>query len=111
MYTIEEQRKFAKEQFSSLRLPYTWKLEGYDTVRLHPDSESELQSIGAIYIDMSTQGINLKRYRIAYHVYSKHLSIAEKSIVDFGKFKYTCLTSNKTAEQLSDFIQQQNEND
>lgn len=104
MQSGEELRHKALSVLSSLQLPPTWRLEGYDSVRLTTDHESDIQSIGAIYTDMSTSGIKLKKYRICYHVTSEHLSIAEKTIIDYGKFSFSCLTSNNTVVQMNQYI-------
>ena len=103
--TEQLQRQKALGAIAALRLPTTWKLEGYDTTRLHADPESDLQSVGAIYTDTDTRGIEMKRYKIVYHVFSERLAVVEKSIIDFGKYKYSCLTSNCTIEQMNNYLE------
>lgn len=103
----DEYRQHALGAFAALQLPETWKLEGYDTVLFDTDEpEKGPQSIGAIYIDKNTTGMQLKRYRVFYHTPTEHLGIVEKTIIDFGKHAYTCLTSNKSIKQLNEFIEQ-----
>ena len=104
-YTGELQA-LCTESFSRLQLPDTWKIKGYDTCRLTQEPESEIQSIGMIVVDTATSGMDTTTYRIAYHVYSERLHLCQKSIVDYGKYKYSCLASYYTPERLNEFIKQ-----
>lgn len=105
MRTPDELRKYAHAAIAALQLPPSWKLQGTDTVRVDSsDPDSEIICIGAVYTDTATMNMNLKRYRIFYNTHSEHLGIVEKSIIDFGKFAYNCLTSNKTIKQMNEFI-------
>lgn len=105
MRTPDEYRQHALGAFAALQLPEAWKLEGYDTVLFDTDEpEKGPQSIGAIYIDKNTTGMQLKRYRVFYHTPTEHLGIVEKTIIDFGKFSYNCLISNQSIKQMNEFI-------
>ena len=105
MRSNDDNRKFAYAAFQALQLPKTWKLEGTDTVRTETDDpDSEILYVGAVYMDLSTIGIKLKRYRVFYNTHSERLGIVEKAIEDFGKYLYSCLASNKSIAQLNEFI-------
>ena len=85
MRSNDDNRKFAYAAFQALQLPKTWKLEGTDTVRTETDDpDSEILYVGAVYMDLSTSGIKLKRYRVFYNTHSERLGIVEKAIEDFG---------------------------
>ena len=105
MRTTDEYRQQAIAAIAALQLPETWKLQGYDTVLFDPAvPDKGIQSIGAVYTNMAMHGQDLKRYRVFYHTPTEHLGIVEKTIIDFGKYSYNCLISNKTIKQLNEFI-------
>ena len=104
MRRIEEITKQAVDAISSVHIPQTWKFEGYDKTRLTTDDNSEITSIGAIYTDKATKGIQLKKYRIFYHIPGEHLGIVQRDIIDYSKTSYSCLISNKSVGQINDFI-------
>lgn len=94
----------ARKTLSEMQVPATWKLEGFDTCTLSDDPQSEVQSVGAVYMDKSTSGINLKRYRLYWHRYTERYGLVERSIKDFGKFAYNCMLSNKTQVQMNEYL-------
>jgi len=104
--TADELNKLYKDALSSLQLPASWKLEGYNTLRLTTEPDSEIQSVGALFLDTNTRGIEVKRYRLYFHTYTERLGLVEKSVVDFGKFAYKCLVNNRTVEQMNQYLGQ-----
>lgn len=102
--TTAELEKLCGEAFRALKIPENWKFEVYDRCRLWEDPASEIQSIGAWFLDTKTRGIDLKRYRIAFHTYSERLSITEKTIIDYGKYKHQCIGSNCTPAKAQEVI-------
>ncbi|NCB68486.1 MAG: hypothetical protein EOM47_06520 [Bacteroidia bacterium] len=112
----EELSRLAVEFFSLLKLPIEWKFEGYDRAEEYltpdpsPTGEGEskpkliIHSIGALFTDTRTRGLDIKRYRVCFHTWSGRGAIVEKSMIDFGEYKKECIIMNKTAEKLNEFI-------
>jgi len=63
-----------------------------------------LISVGKVYRDMRTSGIDLMHYRICFLTFPERGGICEKAIIDFGKFNYHTVVTNKTIEQLNVWI-------
>lgn len=103
--TIAELEHLCGDAFRELKIPESWKVEAKDRCRLTEDETSEIQSVGVWFLDTQTKGINTKRYRIAFHSYSERLSVTEKIIVDYGKYKQICIASNKTPAQIQKIIE------
>jgi len=102
--TIAELEKLCGDAFRALEIPSYWKFEEYDRCRLTSDKTSEIQSIGAWFLDTRTKGIDTKRYRIWYHTYSERLGLTEKVFIDFSKQASNLIAQNKTPEQINNII-------
>lgn len=101
----EELNRLAVEFFSLLKLPLEWKFEGYDRAEeRNADGQLIIHSIGALFTDTRTRGLDIKRYRVCFHTWSGRGAIVEKSMIDFGEYKKECIIMNKTAEKLNEFI-------
>lgn len=101
----EELGRLAVEFFSLLKLPLEWKFEGYDRAEeRNADGQLIIHSIGALFTDTRTRGLDIKRYRVCFHTWSGRGAIVEKSMIDFGEYKKECIIMNKTAEKLNEFI-------
>ena len=101
---IAELEKLCGDAFKALQIPKHWKFENYDRCRLTEDETSEIQTIGAWFLDTNTKGIDIKRYRLYFHSYSERLGLVEKSVVEYGKYKQELLVQNKTPEQLNELL-------
>ena len=101
----EELGRLAVEFFSLLKLPLEWKFEGYDRAEeRNADGQLIIHSIGALFTDTRTRGLDIKRYRVCFHTWSGRGAIVEKSMIDFGEYKKECIIMNKTADKLNEFI-------
>ena len=101
----EELSRLAVEFFSLLKLPLEWKFERYDRAEeRNADGKLIIHSIGALFTDTRTRGLDIKRYRVCFHTWSGRGAIVEKSMIDFGEYKKECIIMNKTAEKLNEFI-------
>lgn len=101
----EELGRLAVEFFSLLKLPLEWKFERYDRAEeRNADGQLIIHSIGALFTDTRTRGLDIKRYRVCFHTWSGRGAIVEKSMIDFGEYKKECIIMNKTAEKLNEFI-------
>ena len=101
----EELSRLAVEFFSLLKLPIEWKFEGYDRAEeRNADGQLIIHSIGALFTDTRTRGLDIKRYRVCFHTWSGRGAIVEKSMIDFGEYKKECIIMNKTIEKLNEFI-------
>ena len=101
----EELSRLAVEFFSLLKLPLEWKFERYDRAEeRNADGQLIIHSIGALFTDTRTRGLDIKRYRVCFHTWSGRGAIVEKSMIDFGEYKKECIIMNKTAEKLNEFI-------
>lgn len=100
-----ELHNIAVNFFESIKFPLEWKFERYDRAEeKKANGELIIHSIGALFTDTRTRGLDLKRYRVFILTWSGKGGIVERSIIDFGKYTKKCLLSNKTAEQLSLYI-------
>ena len=102
--SIEELNKLCGDAFRALKIPLRWKFEKYDQCRLTDDENSEIQSIGAWFLDTKTKGQDTKRYRLWFHTYSERLGLLERAVVSISRFKDTSLTSYLTPEKMNHFI-------
>ena len=105
--SAQELNKICGDSFRAVKVPDYWKFKEYDRVPLDPNvepEEIEIQAIAAVFIDKRTIGLNLKHYRLNFHTYSERLSLVQISFPDYGKTAYSCLISNKTPEQLNEYI-------
>ena len=101
----EELNRLAVEFFSLLKLPLEWKFERYDRAEeRNADGQLIIHSIGALFTDTRTRGLDIKRYRVCFHTWSGRGAIVEKSMIDFGEYKKECIIMNKTAEKINEFI-------
>lgn len=99
------QAEQAAEQFlHALIIPSAWEFLG-NTRCIDPVS-GNLLSIGAVFRDMRTKGRDLTDYLICFIMAPQRGAICEKTIQDFGKYKYTTVISNKTAEDINKYIQE-----
>ena len=105
--------------FDGLQVPKEWKIVRWDkTMDLSPcplsrgeGNETEhapslqITSIGIIFMDTRTRGIDIMHYRVSFHTYSERGCIVEKAMVDYGKSKYTCMGHGiYTVDELNEFI-------
>ena len=97
----EELNRLCNEFFNALVVPAEWKFMGWSNA---VDETQGIISVGKAFRDMRTQGIDLKEYRVYFHTFSTKGGLVSKTIIDFGKFKKLCEVSNKTVEQLNEFI-------
>ena len=97
------------EFFEKLVVPEHWKFMQWQNVidkemisQANPNGT--LISVGKIYRDMRTSGIDLMHYRVCFLTFPERGGICEKQIIDFGKFKYHTVVTNKTIEKLNEWI-------
>jgi hypothetical protein len=99
--TIQQLEDEARVFFDSLKVPPEWKF-------LKPDRAqwgNEIYSVGAVFLDTRTRGFDVKRYRVFICSTSGKGGICEIAVDrKTGKYSLSCLISNKTAEQLNEFI-------
>lgn len=98
--TPEELNQLCNASFSGLKTPCEWEFKKYDTCA----DEGVIISVGAIFLDKRTSGINIKHYRVFFHTWSERLGIVEHYYEDFGRNAMTCLCSNKTVEDMNKYI-------
>jgi len=107
--TASELNVICKEYFEKLVVPEEWKFMRWQNVIDKQmisiaNPNGTLISVGKVYRDMRTSGIDLMEYRVCFLTFSERGGICEKSIVDFGKFKYHTVCTNKTIEKLNSWI-------
>ena len=106
--SAEELNRLCNEFFEKLVVPEDWKFLGWSNAYDNPlqgDTQNVvLLSVGKIFKDMRTNGINLKVYRIWFNSFSTRGGLLSKTIIDYGKFNYHSEVSNKTVEQLNEWI-------
>lgn len=102
--TIQELEKLCGDAFRELEIPKRWKFIEYDRCRLNDDPNSEIQSIGAWFLDVKTRGQDTKRYRLWFHSYSERLGLLERSVVSISRFKEISLVNNLTPEKMKNYI-------
>jgi len=100
--TSEQMNEICGAFFGALKLPRQWKSQGWNRTEEPPPIG--ITSIGHLFRDMRTSGMELKEYRICFLSFSERGSIVEKSIKDFGKPDYKCIVKNLTVDKLNDFI-------
>ena len=102
--SLQELNKLCGDAFRAIKLPVHWKFEKYDQCRLTDDENSEIQSIGAWFLDTKTKGQDTKRYRLWFHTYSERLGLLERAVVSISRFKDTNIASYLTPEKMNLFI-------
>ena len=107
--TAQEMNAICIEFFNKLVVPPEWKFMEWKNV-FDPGITSPANptgtfiSIGKLFRDMRTSGIDLMHYRVCFLTFSERGGICEKSIIDYGKFKYHDIVDNKTIEKLNMWI-------
>jgi len=109
--TGSELNVICSEFFEKLVVPEEWKFMQWQNVidkeMISPaNPNGTLISVGKIYRDMRTSGIDLMHYRVCFLTFPERGGICEKSIIDFGKFKYHTVVTNKTIEKLNEWIEE-----
>lgn len=103
--TTQELEQICRDTFAALRVSRHWKFEEYDRCLSYSDDpDSEIQSIGAWFLDTKTSGLDTKRYRVWFCTYTQKLGLLEKSFVDYNKTAFKCMCQNKTPEEISEYI-------
>jgi hypothetical protein len=103
--TIAELEQLCRDTFAQLKVPPHWKFEEYDRCLSYSDDpDSEIQSIGAWFLDTKTSGLDTKRYRIWFCTYTQKLGLTEISFIDYNKQGFKSINQNKTVEEMSDII-------
>lgn len=102
--TPESMNHICGESFKAVKIPAMWKFKEYRRIRITEDEDSEIQSIVAVFVDMSTSGFDLKHYRLIFHTYSESLSLCEVSFKDYGKPEFKSLLYNKKPEGINEFL-------
>lgn len=110
----DELSRLYAEFLNKLELPKDWKCIGdvnviSDTMVFKNGIQIEQKNVcftaGKLYRDMRTQGINLREYRVFWNSFSGKCGIVERQRPDFGQdWHKTCLISNKTIEQINQYI-------
>jgi hypothetical protein len=110
----EELNRICRDFFEKLIVPKEWKDMGWSNIFDLPPTPSEgggesaqnrlLLSVGKLFRDMRTSGVNLMHYRIFFNSFSQKGGVCSKTIIDFGKFKYNCLLNNKSIDKLNEWI-------
>ena len=101
--TDEELNRICNEFFAALTVPEDWKFLTWDLAK---EPNGAIISVGKVFRDMRTRGIDMMDYKVVFLTYSERGAICEKQIIDFGKFKRTCVISNKTIEGINEYIKQ-----
>lgn len=83
-----------------LKIPESWKPVG----DVHVIDGDVAFSYGRLYEDKATSGMKFKKYRVFWNCFSEMGGIVRVDKVDFGKEKKTCIVSNKTVEQLNEYM-------
>lgn len=99
--TDAELDALCKAFFDALVVPPDWRMMKWDIARQH---NGDILSVGKVFRDMRTKGLELMHYRVAFLTYSENGLICEKQMIDFGKYKYLTVISNKKIEQINEFI-------
>ncbi len=100
--TAEELNRLCNEFFEKLEVPPDWKCMGWSNA---VDPQLGLLSVGKIFRDKRTSGVDLMHYRVCFFTFSQRGGIVEKSIVDFGKHKYKSVDHGIfTIEKLNKYI-------
>lgn len=96
----EVKRQLSETFFKKLVVPDNWTCKGNNDIPYN----GEIISYGKVYQDKLTSGLDLKIYKVVFLVFSEMGAICEKTILDYGKYKYHCVSSNKTIEQINEYI-------
>ncbi len=89
--------------FDGLQVPNEWKLIKWDKTEEPPPIG--ITSIGIIFMDTRTRGIDIMHYRVMFHTFSERGGVCEKSMKDFGKYAYKSVDHGIfTVEKLNEFI-------
>ena len=99
--TPAELNQLCYEALNGLKLPKEWEFQKYDWC---VDDNGTVLSVGAVFLDKRTSGVNIKYYRIFFHTWSERLGIVENYFIDFGDRANRCLVSNKTVEDMNVYI-------
>jgi len=100
--TAEELNRLCNDFFEKLVVPKEWKFMGWNNAIENPSGV--LLSVGKLFRDMRTSGLNLMHYRVFFNSFSCMGGIVSKTVIDFGKYKYHCEVSNKTVDKLNEFV-------
>ena len=107
--TVQEMNAICVEFFNKLVVPPEWKFMEWKNV-FDPGITSPanptgtILSVGKIFRDMRTSGIDIMHYRVCFLTFSERGGICEKAVVDFGEYKYHTIVQNKTIEKLNEWI-------
>ena len=109
--TGSELNVICTEFFDKLIVPDHWKFMEWKNIidkemKSQANPNGTLISVGKIYRDMQTSGIDLMHYRVCFLTFPERGGICEKSIVDFGKFKHHTVVTNKTIVKLNEWIEE-----
>ena len=89
--------------FDGLQVPKEWKIMRWDKTEDPPPIG--ITSIGIIFMDTRTRGIDIMHYRVMFHTFSERGGVCEKSMTDFGKYKYLSVDHGVfTVEKLNEFL-------
>lgn len=100
--TADELFAIYTDFMSRVKVPEKWKYMGDAPVIC----EGVTISVGKVFRDMRTRGYAIMHYKITFVTYAERLAIVERSLDNDGKSYYKTVVSNKTPEQLNEFIQQ-----
>lgn len=101
--TAAELDKICTEFFASLKVPEEWKFIKWDVVT--DPTENTILSVGKVFRNMRTSGQALMHYKVAFITYPERGAICECAITDFGKYKYNTVITNKTIDELNEYVQ------
>ena len=79
--TPAELNQLCHEALNGLKVPKEWQFKKYDPCI---DTNGTVISVGAVFLDKRTSGINIKYYRVFFHTWSERLGIVENYFIDFG---------------------------
>ena len=99
--SAEELNRLCNEFFNALVVPPEWKWMGWDNAI---DPQLGLISVGKAFRDMRTCGKSLMHYRVWFNSFSCKGGLVSRTISDYGKFAYLSEISNKTVDELNEFI-------
>jgi len=99
--TPQELRRIIDDFFSKLIVPDAWKCIGRAVIN---DTDGDFLSEGYVFDDTRTSGVGAMQYKIVFVVAPERGAICEKQLLQRGESKYSCVISNKTAEDLNLFI-------
>lgn len=91
--------------FTKLQIPTTWVYLGRAKIT---NSEGELLSEGCVFDDKLKSDM---QYKVTFIVAPERGAICEKKFLNRGEVKYSCVVSNKTYDDLNEFILKQYSNE